>query len=259
MIYRTWFLATLWAACASAQSGLAPPLLGLVTDAQQQIRRAYGITGNFVLGDAVAFPETVNWAFSGHAGLLKTADQVVLLSASAGVVRRSSAPTGDAQFAFDAHGQPALYFLAEPAELWRIGAKSDVRIALDPNQIAGEVRSIALAGSRRATLAICRDNALWLLSIDLASGSVMSRRNAAIAGCPALVLWSDRLVYATPGSIVIRTSDGFEHRVKLPEPAKTMRLIGDGWMEMETAGQSLALRLNGESGVLFRFPGAQRK
>ena len=73
------------------------------------------------------------------------------------------------------------------------------------------------------------------------------------------MLLADRLIYATPGSIVIRTSDGYEHRVKLPEPPKTLRLIGESWMEMETAGQRLALRLTGESGTLYRFPGAQPK
>jgi hypothetical protein len=58
---------------------------------------------------------------------------------------------------------------------------------------------------------------------------------------------------------VIRTSDGDEHRVKLPSPAKSLRLIGDGWMEMETAREILALRLTGESGTLYRFPGPARK
>ena len=248
---------------ATAQSGLAPPLLGLLTDAQQQIRRAYGVTGNFILGDAVELPSSpgdiVNWAFSGRAGLLKTANQLLLLSAGAGVVRSSPAPAGNAQFAFDAQGQAALYFLAEPAELWRIGAASDIRTPLDPAQIAGDVRGIAFASQRRATLAICRRNALWLMSVDLAGGAVVSRRPAFIAGCPALALLPDRLIYATPGSLVIRTSDGDEHRVKLPEPAKNLRLIGDGWLEIATAHDSLALRLDGESGTLYRFPGAPRK
>jgi hypothetical protein len=251
----------LCAAGAVAQSGMAPPLLGLVTDSQQQIRRAYGVTGNFILGDAVEIPssgEVVNWAFSGRAGLLKTVKQLLLLSASAGIVRSSPAPAGNAQFAFDAHGQAALVFLAEPAELWRIGAMNDIRTPLDRAQIAGDVRGIVLAGQRRATLAICRDNAIWLTSVDLVGGFVVSRRPA-IAGCPALVLLADRLIYATPGSLVIRTSDGFEHRVKLPSPAKSLRPVGEGWIEIEFAQERLGLKLTGDSGTLYRFPGVQRK
>jgi hypothetical protein len=97
-----------------------------------------------------------------------------------------------------------------------------------------------------------------LTSVNLAGGSVVSGRPV-IAGCPALVLFADRLIYATPGSLVIRTSDGYEHRVKLPAPAKSLRLVGDGWLEIETARQRLALRLIGESGTLYRIPGAQQK
>ncbi len=261
MIHRIFLLTLLNMAAASAQ--LAPPLLGLVTDAQQQIRRAYGVTGNFILGDAVELQgspgEVVNWAFSGRAGLLKTATQWLLLSASGGTVRSSPAPPGNARFAFDAQGEAALVILAESAELWRIGAASDIRTPLDPAQIAGGVRAIAFAGERQATLAVCRHNALWLMSIDLAGGSVVSHRPAFVAGCPALALLPDRLIYATPGSLVIRASDGDEHRVKLPSPAKNLRLIGDGWMEIETARETLALRLDGESGTLYRFPGAPRK
>jgi hypothetical protein len=260
MMYRIILLAMLGAASAAAQ--LAPPLLALVTDAQQQIRRAYGVTGNFILGDAVepkSLGDVVNWAFSGSAGLVKTANQLLLLSADAGIVRASQAPAGNAHFAFDADGRDALVFLAEPAELWRIGAASNIRTTLDPTQIGGDVRAIAYAGQRLATLAICRRNRLWLASVDLAGGSVVSRRPSFIAGCPALALLPDRLIYATPGSLVIRLSDGEEHRVKLPEPAKSLRLIGDGWLEIATAHDSLALRLEGESGTLYRFPGAPRK
>jgi hypothetical protein len=260
MTYRILLLAVLGAGGAMAQ--LAPPLLALVTDGQQQIRRAYGVTGNFILGDAVeprSLGEVVNWAFSGGAGLVKTADQLLLLSADAAIVRSSPAPAGNAQFAFDADGRAALVFLAEPAELWRIGTANDIRTTLDPSQIDGDVRAIAFVGQRRATLAICRGNSLWLTSVDLAGGSVVSRRPAYIAGCPALALLPDRLIYATPGSLVIRSIDGEEHRVKLPEPAKSLRLIGDGWLEIATAHDSLALRLDGESGTLYRFPGAPRK
>lgn len=253
-------MAILSAAGAAAQ--IAPPLLALVKDAQQQLRRAYGVTGNFIVGDAVeprSMGEVVNWAFSGSAGLVKTADQLLLLSADAGIVRSSPAPAGNAQFAFDAQGAAALVFLPEPVELWRIGAVNEIRTRLDQNPIAGDVRAIAFAGQRRATLAICRGRSLWLTSVDLAGGSVVSRRPAYITGCPAVALFPDRLIYATPGSLVIRASDGEEHRVKLPAPATSMRLIGDGWMEIATASESLALRLDGESGTLYRFPGSPRK
>ena len=132
-MHRIFLVAILSTAGASAQ--LAPPLLALVKDAQQQIRRAYGVTGNFIVGDAVepkSMGEVVNWAFSGSAGLVKTANQLLLLSADAGIVRSSPAPAGNAQFAFDAQGAAALVFLAESAELWRIGAANDIRTGSIP-------------------------------------------------------------------------------------------------------------------------------
>jgi hypothetical protein len=40
---------------------------------------------------------------------------------------------------------------------------------------------------------------------------------------------------------------------------KNLRLVGEGWLEIETAHESLGLKLTGENGTFYRFPGVQRK
>lgn len=263
MTGRSTILATICAMAAAGQSGLAPPLVGLVTGRLHELRRVHGVAGNFVPGDAIAGnagERVFDWAFSGRGGMAKTANQLLLLDAGGNILRASAAPDGNAVFAFDAHGLPALYYFAATAELWRVGAASDTLTPLDPDQFAGEVRAITLNSRRHATLTICRDHRLALIGMDLETGVVRNQGRARIPGCPALLLLPDSHVYAQSDVLVIQAVDGEEHRVKLPGPAQGLRQMGDGWIEIDLSGQDpLALNLGREGGTLFHIPRAESK
>jgi hypothetical protein len=256
MIQRFCVLALAWTAISSAQSGLSPPLLGLVQDHNQILRLVHGIAGNFLLGGAIQprnDPEVaLNWAFSGRAGMVKTADHLLLLDGN-GAVARSSAVPNSALFAFGTHGKDALYFIPETGELWRVGPQFDVRapFSLDRGENA---RSIAIDGQSRATLAVCRGNELKLLSVDLTARTVARERDVGIHACPILLLLPDKLLYSQGEILVVRANDGEERRVKLPNRIGSFRQMGDRWIEIKAGTELFALQLTPGIPRLFRLP-----
>lgn len=247
---RPFITACLCAGAAAAQP-ISAPLLGITADRQNRIHGVFGVTGNFNAGAALHGP-VVDYAFSGNTGLLKTGDSLILIDNHAAVSRRLAAPDGPALFAFRPDGTPGLCYLPAIVELWQIGA--DRRMPLD--SLNGEVLDILWRSDRRASLLIRRDGRLWTASIDLKSGQVLHEVLIAdlSPGSQALLLGNGLLT--ADEDVRIRWDNGAETKVPLPQPARRLRRIGNGWIEIGVdTGPPFALRLNSnQTAALYRLP-----
>lgn len=248
---KTPFIAACLCVGAAAAQPISAPLLGITADRQNRIHGVFGVTGNFNAGAALHGP-VVDYAFSGTSGLLKTGDSLIVIDDHAAASRRLAAPEGAALFAFRPDGAPALCYLPAVVELWQIGAGR--RIPLD--SLNGEVLDILWRSDRRASLLIRRDGRLWMAAIDLKSGRVLHELFMADfpAGSQALLLGNGLLT--ADEDVRIRWENGGETKAPLPQPARRLRRIGNGWIEIGVdTGPPFALRLNtNQTAALYRLP-----
>jgi len=190
---------------------MAPPLLGCngpPATYPVRLRR----TGNFVLAlhcsCAFLLPgvnsSTGLFPGSGAPDLLKPQGQLLLLSAGGALCAVRPSPPCDRPFAFDAHGQKPLWFSwRRSAELWPNRNEERHPTPLDPAQIAGRCAgpciSPAISGPCHLFTLCLYNFAICMASVTSPSGPVVSGR-AVFQAAPRLVLFADRLIYATPGS-----------------------------------------------------------
>ena len=134
------------AAMASAQSSLAPPLIGIVRDPMGQVRRIFGVSSNLIYGP-VERTGVVAAEFTGRSGMIKTETELVLLDGLAQPQRSLPAPPGPAVFEFDAEGMPLRCRFAD-GESW---SASDARPEAAPRAelVDGEVRIRLVDGTWR--------------------------------------------------------------------------------------------------------------
>ena len=123
---------------AWAQSGITPPLAGIVRGADNKVRALAGVPGNF-LAPLPGGEEAVGYAFSGRFALRKTANEILTLDADGKIVTRLPAPAGPALFAFHPAGEPALAWFPDIREMWRLGPVPE-RV---PFEFDGDIFSIA--------------------------------------------------------------------------------------------------------------------
>lgn len=258
---RAWLLVGFWAASlggcsgASAQSHIGPPFIGLLRDSHRQVRRVFGITGNFIVGEAEA-SGVISMAFSGRAGLAKTEDSLLLLNQAGAVVRRLSAPPGAALFAFTANGNPALCYFPKTAELWRCAGDPSPAPSV---HIEGNVMAIAAPSHDRVRLVLSHADRVWLVTASVQTGSILEQEPLFQVKPPVLLLSDGRIVSADGHFLRIRAQDGTESQLALPSPARELDWLGDGWVQVHVSGKSgvLALKLTQGGERVFEMPAGE--
>jgi hypothetical protein len=258
----------LWGTAARAESNFSAPLVGIARDARQQLRFVHGVSGNFVLRQAIA-NDVRDWTFAGFGGLVKTDTALLVLDANAEVVRRRPIPDADVALSPGPTQLAALYFDRAESELWTSGAVADRKVPIEPDAIAGTVVALGPSGRSHAVLAVCRADYLWLLTVNLRAGTIIGERalggtigeKACRAEPAALLMIGGRLVLATANAVLIQTDNGEERRIPFSavDGAKPqIHRAGEHWVQLEIAGAPpVMIRVNGADDKCYRLPAAE--
>ena len=252
------FLA-LCAASAIAQSSLNAPLVGVSRDAKNALHPVYGVAGNFVVRGGVQ-DDVLDWAFAGHGGFAKTNAELLVLGADGTIVQRQAARGGVVL-------SPSYAFFPETGELWHGGTHTARVLRIEPAAIGGKVIAHG-PDARGITLAVCRTNHLWLLTFDLAAGTLL--REAAPGGaigelaCPpagsaAFMMIRDRMLLVTGDEIVIQERTGEERRIAIPGGATAeVHRFGEDTVQIELRGApSHLLRFTSPGEEFYELPAAE--
>jgi hypothetical protein len=229
----------------AAQTAFSPPLIGVFTDTRQQMRRVYGIAGNFIVGGAER-RNILAAAFSGRSGMIKTANEVLVLDERGQVVWSMAAPAGPALFAFNSDGSPALTYFPATRQL----RTAELPVPLDPFE--GEILALGIA-SGEAKLAFRRDGELWMAHLDVDSGHLAAvEKLASQASGPVLLL---------PDPVVAEGKElriGLDRRLRFPAAIQTMQQIGDGWIAISLAdGTFRIVRLAEDGAQIYSLPAVE--
>jgi hypothetical protein len=240
------FIVLLFALSVWGQSGLTAPSLGFIRDPQGSFRAVSGLGGNFLLSDS-STDGVDSAAFSGTSGFLKTGSRLDVLERQGEVLFSVDVPDGPVLFAFSSRGGPALVFFQSTATLLRC-TRSDLEpVMLDPVRIAGTVLAIAAP----ATLAIQRDDGVWLLRPD--SESPLPGVQA-----PLFLAPSGDIVFSEPGGIVIRRDGASDLHLATPIAPGAFVQFADGWLQAIDADPAstrmLAIRIAPGREQVFELP-----
>jgi len=245
------------AACGVAQPKFTAPIAGIVRDSHQQLRIVHAVSGTFILRDVVG-ATVADWAFDGNSGLVKTNAELLLIGANGGVVARRSAQQ-------EAVLGPQSAFFPETHELWLAAANNVTKVPVEPAVIAGSVMALGPVSGRGVQLAVCRQDALWLLSVDtthgqvtqeLALGGTIGEHACIPSGGGSLVLLADRMLLATARALLVQTTAGLER--KIPISATHVTRVGQHWVEAETpGGPAHMIQITSYGERAFQLPAAK--
>jgi hypothetical protein len=253
-------LATLWllAAVASAQTGLTPPRAGFMQDAANSFRPVYGISGNFLPGDAVA-GGVISAAYSGSYGLFKTSTAIVVTDRTGAIVASTSETDGPALFAFTRTGEPALAYLAAANTLLAWDGAAFNPVSFDPTTLAASaVLSISAPHPGHAAMIIQRSDGLWEVRVELATGDIDAQTALSGVVPPVLMLATGDLVYSDVNGIVVRRSAGTEvHITAQLQGSFALQQMGEGWIQLRDLGslQQFAIRITQDREQYYQLPG----
>jgi len=257
---RTVAILLMCGACAAAQPRFSAPLVGLARDAKGHLRAVHGVSGNFMLRDAISGGVDA-WAFDGNFGLVKTDRELLTLGANGTVVRRRPAPQTEA--VLDA----VSAFFPKTAELWQAGPEGYSKVSIEPGAIAGRVIALGATDAHEVQFAVCRDKQLWLLSINAVTGALAHERvpGGAIAeqachatGAGSLVVMPDRMLLATGRAILIQTTAGVERRIAIS--ASHAARAGEHWVEVEGPdGPARMIRITSEGENVYLLPAPKER
>jgi hypothetical protein len=225
--YLTFF--SLLSTAAWAQHALAPPEVGFIQDGYSQIHIVNGLAGNFVVGAAVS-SGIISVGYSGSFGLLKSDSALIVVDPKGRGVASVVAPAGPALFAFAADGSPALvYFeqsktlLAWDGHTFQISGPTGTEVPL----------AIAALSPKQAALIVQRENVLWELGIDIASGAIQSQTALPGITAPVLMPAAGGVVYRDAQGLVVRKPDGSEKHVPAHLPGTlALSQMGNGWIQI---------------------------
>jgi hypothetical protein len=247
---------SLMAGVAYAQT-LSPPQAGFMQDAANSLRPVYGIAGNFLPGDPVA-GGVVSAAYSGSYGLMKTRSAISVTGRAGSIVASNSEPDGPALFAFAGSGEPALVYMPAANTLLAWDGAAFNPVPFDSTALAASaVLSIAAPHSGQAALIVQRDDGLWDVRVQLASGEIEAQTAIPGISGPVLMLANGELVYSDADGIVLRKRDGSEQHISAQLPASfALQQMGDGWIQLRDLGSSrqFAIRVTQNREQYYQLP-----
>jgi hypothetical protein len=232
---------------AWAQHALAPPQVGFIQvgflgDSRREIRPVIGLAGNFLVGRA-ASTGIVSAAFSGSFGMLKSDSAITVIDQHGRAMARADAPPGPALFAFSENGSPALVYL-EKSKTLRVWNGRQFQPDIDET-----VLSIASLSSTRGALIVQRENGLWRLGVELATGAIVSQMALPGVIAPVLMLPGGGIVYRDAHEVAVRREDGSEKRIAAHLPVSLgFGQMGNGWVQVTDLASGRVFAVNVQPG-----------
>jgi len=242
---------------AWGQTALTAPQAGLIRDRAHSLRPVYGIAGNFLLGDPVA-GGVVSAAYSGSYGLIKTDSAVVVIDQAGSIAASIAAPEGPALFAFARIGDSALAYLSSADTLLVWDGRAFETVPFNPTILAGgAVVAIAAPDSEHAALIVQRDDGLWDVRMQLATGEIDAQTAIEGVAVPVLMLATGELIYSDGNRLVIRRRDGSERHVEAQLPTSfEFQQMDQGWVQLRdlTGGPHFAIRITQNREQSYQLP-----
>jgi len=244
-------------ASAVAQPKFSEPLAGIARDSHQQLRIVHAVSGTFILHDVIG-ENVVDWAFDGSGGSVKTDVDLLTIGANGAITGRRSAPQQETVVG------PQSVFFSETHELWQTGPNGAAKVSIEPAMIAGSVIALGAVRDNSVQLAVCRANALWLLSVDttngaltqeLAPGGAIGEQACLPAGGGSLVLLADRMLLATAHAVLVQTAAGIERSI--PISASHAARVGKQWVEVESPAGAQMIRITSDGEKAYQLPAAR--
>jgi hypothetical protein len=158
-------IALLVAGCIQAQ--IERPRIGLARGSDGIVRRVSGISGNVVVGGAVA-RGSLRFGSYGDLAVVKTAESVHVLDSDGGLLFETEAPAGPAVIGFAPGGKQALVYFSETGGTMRCtrSACTDTGI-----HFSEQVRAVALNGRGEAIFGTENE----IVRVRLSDGAVSNR------------------------------------------------------------------------------------
>jgi hypothetical protein len=226
-------------------------------DAANSLRPVYGIAGNFLLGSEVA-GSVLSAAYSGSFGLIKTSSAVFAIDTAGAILATSATPDGPALFALRRNGEPSLVYLASSNTLLSWNAGAFERVPFDPAVLAASaVLSIAAPHAGQAAMIVQRDDGLWEVRFELASGAIDAQRAIPGVTAPVLMLATGELVYGGENGIVLRASNGSERYISASLPASfEFEQMDRGWIQLRDLDsvRQFAIRITENREQFYELP-----
>lgn len=221
------------AICASGQSGLDRPRLGLMIDSTRAARPVYGLPGSLSAEDPAA-SDVVSLG-CGSFCLIKT--DTSLLAPGVAV----AAPPGPALFAFDSTGAFVYFEKTRQLSRWQSGALSPVDFQID-----GDIISLRSAGGAPQFAVRFAEQ----VQIESDGNAIL---DSLPPGVRAVLLLPSGEVYATAHAVVLRRADASETAFPLTGAASFTAMAPD-YVEVRTAAAIFALRTTPGREQLFQLP-----
>ncbi len=225
--------------------------------ARGELRPAYGVAGNFILGPAIA-GKVITQGFSGSIGLLKTESSLAAFDSNGKTLASISAVPGLALFAFSPSGGTALAYLAANDALieWSGSEFVPVFLAYEKEKF-DNVLGIAFPSPAEATLIVQREETIRQLNVSLGGAGSISQKTLPGVHAPLLFLPSGDIVYREDGGIVIRRTDSSEVHIGASLPASfSLQQMNQEWVQLTDFDSSarFAIRTTPGREAFFRLP-----
>ncbi|HSB13054.1 MAG TPA: hypothetical protein VLE22_01265, partial [Bryobacteraceae bacterium] len=173
-------------ALVPGQSGIGPPLAGLVRDPCGNLRPVLGVAGSFITGDILS-TQVESVSFSGDLGFVKTAKSIQVFDAEGGLISEQAAPPGPALFAIPPDGRGAVAFLPVTGEWWRWSRGGFSPFEVEPDLAGAEVLALTMPVGDRLSLVIRTGGGTSLAALSLRTGRVHAGAPLDGASVPALL------------------------------------------------------------------------
>jgi hypothetical protein len=258
MITTTWIATlVLLAPAAWAQPVIRPPQLGFMEDSARNLRPAFGLAGNFMLGPPIA-GKVVAEAFSGSIGLLKTDSSLAAFDSQGKVLASIDVGPGPALFAFSPAGGTAIAYIVASNQFveWRGGAFAPMSLNYSDGR-ADSVLAIAFPTPLEALLIVQRKDGVWDLGVQLDTLGTVSQSALVGVHAPLMKLPPGDLVYSDPAGIVVRRTDASEVHIPASLPANfSLQQMNGGWVELADLASSRRFAIHTEPGreAIYRLP-----
>ncbi|MCL4854580.1 MAG: hypothetical protein KJZ78_24735 [Bryobacteraceae bacterium] len=245
------FLLLVMAVCLASGQSLDFPTLGYIL-AGDRVAPLFGVAGAFSIGEP-QYSDVLSAAFSGRAGLLKTAGEVLVLDSKGRMTASVATPEGPALFAFSAQGFPGGALFPAAGEIYLFQDAEVTRIAAELP--AGEPVALGVSDSGTVTVLLDRDGGLWKSRLSIASGQFETAEFVPEIQAPAVFLPGGSILGKTEEGLVILHSEKARQPIPLHFRPSAIERIGSGWLLLQAdSGARYGIRLD-QPEHLYELPG----
>jgi hypothetical protein len=250
---RVVFLLLAYVALTPGQSGIGPPLVGLVRDSGGNLRPVLGVAGSFITGNILS-TQVESVSFSGDLGFVKTTESIKVFDVSGGLISEQTAPPGPALFAISPAGREAVAFLTATGEWWRWSRGEFRPFEVEPGLAGAEVLSLAMPARDRLSFVLRTGGATSLSELSLRTGRVHAGPPLDGVSAPLLLRADGTLLFTSAGELVLRSAGGEQRRIGLNCAPAGIAEMGRGWIHVASECGQFALRLSGGADEIYRLP-----